>query len=123
MPCVPEDAEEPRRVTDLEARVAALERQNTLLTEAVTMLLGMKTAAEHCAISRAEPAVERVDAGVLMLLPPTHVSFAAPLGYGVDLHGKPATSQAEWMSAFEELQANATKTDSLLAALRPIGGT
>jgi hypothetical protein len=149
MPCVPEDAEEPplaavsetvrvpdaaaaslrllkarqaTRVTDLEARVAALERKNTLLTEAVTMLLGMKTAAEHVAITRAEPAVERVDAGVLMLLPPTHVSFAAPLGYGVDLHGKPATSRAEWMSAFEELQANATKTDSLLAALRP-GGT
>ena len=124
MPCVPEDAEEPPRVTDLEARVAALERQNTRLTEAVTMLLGMKADAEHFAITRAETVISYIPswpAGSGGHFPPPRVHFWAGPSYTPTTT---ATSSCleDYTTALEELRMNATKTDSLLAALRP-GGT
>jgi hypothetical protein len=96
------------------ARIAALERQVALLTDAVTMLLGMKSEAEHTAVTRAATTAERfpLPAGSNAYIPPTHVSFATPLGDGT-------TDRAVWMAAFEELQTNTAKTDTLLAALRP----
>ncbi len=148
--CVPEDAEEPplaavteavqipdaeiaaaslrllkarraNRVTDLEARVTSLERQNTLLTEAVTMLLRMKTAAEHFAITRAEAVIEVIPswpAGSGGHIPPPRVHFWAGPSY------TPTTTATsgrleDFTTALEELRTNATKTDSLLSALQP----
>ena len=148
--CVPEDAEEPPlaavteavRVPDAEiaaaslrllkarraretARIAELEQRVALLTEAVTMLLGMKADAEHFAITRTEAVLERVPAMLASggggHFPPPRVHFWAGPSYTPTTT---ATSSCleDYTTALEELQANATKTDSLLAALRP-GGT
>lgn len=84
---VPEEAPAPPPVSADAARIAALERQVALLTEAVTMLLTEIQPVFH---GRCERAAAAVASGVV-----------------IDL------------AKVEELQTNAAKTDTLLAALRP----
>ena len=100
-----------------DARIAALERKVELLTEAVVSLLAMKSDAEHTSIT----CVEKI-----------HTSFpdltggktiAIPLGPSLVIRtwpppsGKTTTDKAEWDAAFEELQMESVKTDTLIAAL------
>ena len=114
---------------DKDRRIADLERKVALLTEAVVSFLAMKSEVEHATLSRCEAALPSYDAhGTFSqkggsLCRPTGASFTC-LGWGmaspppIVTDGDAARAKAEWMDAFEELQATTVKTDTLIAALK-----
>ena len=104
-------------IDDKDRRIAELERKVTLLTEAVTMFLVMKSATEHYAVTRAEAAIASIHTHGFPVAPvclPTGPSFQL-CGWGTA--SSTTTSMAEWADAMEELQTNTVKTDMLLTAL------
>ena len=100
-------------------RIAELEHKVHLLTEAATMLLGMKAEAEHIALKRAEANLANfpLREGCVAHKPPTHVAFTAPMGWGENLQTEGTRSKEHYLIALGELESNTTKTDTLLAAL------
>ena len=97
-----------------DARIAALERKVELLTEAVVSLLAMKSEAEHTSISCVEKI--RTSFPAIPVALPRGPSLAIRTWPGPS-SGKGTTDKAEWDAAFEELQMESVKTDTLIAAL------